>query len=550
MCLNYYCKIPILYEMESIVFLYAVTDSQYVFEASFDGKSAAERSLTWAKPFASPHDVFVACLSSTEQKVQAAASNAGVTVKTLTESAWNTQSLLEAVIKSCSDSKADRVLLAPLSAPFLDAALTQKVTDAHERYCAEYTCADGYPKALAPELLASSTAVILRDIIKDKPCASAPVDADCIMNALKTDINSFEVESVLSPRDWRYLRLDFTTETKRTYLACCNLFQAAKKEQSDFSAQNLSVLAAKTASVQCTVPAYYAIQLTTDSRTTVTYNAFAAGYKKQSGTYPTQGIEHKTTVLDLASLKTIAAQISELSDDATVCLGCGSEPLLHPDFTACVKTLLDNPKLRILIETDGTLVTPELASQIASLDADGRITWIVCLDAASEATYLSIHVPLSEAGGRAYFTAAVSSVGILSPLFKGRVYPQMVRMNANETELEQFYRYWHDAASPSEGNVIIQKYDSCAGFLSDEKPADLSPLVRTPCWHVKRDMIIRADGSVPLCQALIAESSELNVCKCSVEEAWKQIVTQVPCQVSGEYPSLCRKCDEYYTFNF
>ena len=146
--------------------------------------------------------------------------------------------------------------------------------------------------------------------------------------------------------------------------------------------------------------------------------------------------------------------------------------------------------------------------------------------------------------------AAKAAVGILSPLFKGRVYAQMVRMKANEAELETFYRYWHDSSSPSEGNVIIQKYDSCAGFLSDEKPADLSPLVRTPCWHVKRDMIIRADGSVPLCQALMPEASDLNVCSQSVSEVWQQIVKQVPCQVSGEYSELCRKCDEYYTFNF
>ena len=535
--------------MKSLVFLYAVTNSPYVFEPSFDGKSAAERSLQWAKAFSSCQNVYVACTASNEEQVKNAFLKAGLSGKTLVKELWNTETLLDVLISACSENAADSILLAPLAAPFLDSALTQKVIDAHQRYCAEYTCADGYPKALAPEVLAASTVVILKDLIKDKACARSRVDGDCLMNALKTDINSFEVESVLSPRDWRYLRLDFTTETKGRYLACCHLYKLAA-EKSEFSANELSVLAAQHASVQATVPAYYAIQLTSDSCTTISYNAFSAGFKKRTNAYPTLGMEHKTTVLGLSQLQALTQQIVELSDDAYICLGAGGEPLLHPDFIACVKTLLAQPKLKVLIETDGTLVTPELASQIASLDADGRLTWIVCLDAASEATYLSIHIPLSEAAGRECFAKAKAAVGILSPLFKGRVYAQMVRMKANEAELETFYRYWHDSSSPSEGNVIIQKYDSCAGFLSDEKPADLSPLVRTPCWHVKRDMIIRADGSVPLCQALMPEASDLNVCSQSVSEVWQQIVKQVPCQVSGEYSELCRKCDEYYTFNF
>jgi len=37
--------------------------------------------------------------------------------------------------------------------------------------------------------------------------------------------------------------------------------------------------------------------------------------------------------------------------------------------------------------------------------------------------------------------------------------------------------------------------------IPERKVADLSPVIRFPCWHLKRDISVRLDGTVPMCRA-------------------------------------------------
>ena len=158
--------------------------------------------------------------------------------------------------------------------------------------------------------------------------------------------------------------------------------------------------------------------------------------------------------------------------------------------------------------------------------------------------YAKIH------GDEKYFSKAVNSVSILQKYFSGSVYPQFVRMNVNECELENFYRFWSAKESPSGGNHIIQKYSTFCGTLSDEKPADLSPLSRNPCWHIRRDLTVLLDGSVPFCRECINSNIIGNVFTDGIKNVWKKLSPFVKEQMDGKYCDFCGKCDEYYTFNF
>jgi len=153
-------------------------------------------------------------------------------------------------------------------------------------------------------------------------------------------------------------------------------------------------------------------------------------------------------------------------------------------------------------------------------------------------------------GGNAALPQAAAAVTLLQTYFAGSVYPQFVRTNANERELEAFYRYWKDEKNPSGGKLIIQKYDSFGGLLPDCKPADLSPLERNPCWHLRRDMTILADGAVPLCREYMFNNVIGNVFTERVADVWNRITPYAEADMNGRYNETCRKCDEYYTFNF
>jgi spiro-SPASM protein len=124
---------------------------------------------------------------------------------------------------------------------------------------------------------------------------------------------------------------------------------------------------------------------------------------------------------------------------------------------------------------------------------------------------------------------------------------QAVRMKENEERLEDFYRAWKARL----GQVIIQKYDPFGGLLPDRRVADLSPLKRFPCWHLKRDLAVLLDGRVPLCREDVGVSHPLgNLFEEDLAAVWARGEPRYRDHLRGDYLPPCAGCDEYYTFNF
>ncbi|MCR4714777.1 MAG: spiro-SPASM protein [Treponemataceae bacterium] len=463
----------------------------------------------------------------------------------------------------------ETVVFAWADCPFYNDELTSKLYKQHVEYAAEYSYADGWPYGLVPEFLASGTVKILAKLAEQKLAEqkqaeksrsenqanqrSEQKDAqksekscgkltkDSLFNLIKTDINSFEIETLISPVDFRMYKLEFTCSTKRGALLCKRLSELRQK--SGMNALKFCNEAVKSSAVLHTLPYFYSIQIAEKCTGNCIYCPYPQAYRQKYGKLPSEA--DGTAFMSYERFCKLIDGIKGFSDDAVVAFSLWGEPMYHPEIIKFVAKVLEYTSLSVLIETTGVNIDEDFCEQMKKVveAAPARtgnyppVMWIVSLDAVTQKTYEILH-PCSE------FTLqqASDAAALLRKAFPDSTYVQMVRTEHNEEELEPFFR-GHD-------NRIIQKYDYFCGKLPQFKPADLSPIKRNECWHLRRDLQILSDGSVPLCKEYMFYSCVGNVFYESFEDVWNKGVPLLESQINQEYPDLCRNCDEFYTCNF
>lgn len=507
-------------------------------EKCFDGNSALDLSVSFMKKITGNDPVVLSCEDG----------------KYLS----NFQ-VLSQMVQVCEKGGFENIVTGFADCPFYCESVTKELIDLHEKFGAEYTYADGYPYGLVPEILNVGTARIIcrlletsASALKDKPFAK-----ESLFEIIKTDINSFEVECLISGFDYRLWRYDFSCTNKRSFLACKKLWEFGIKDVlgEGKTTEDLEKILDKTISepsILKTVPAYYNLQISSKVNQNPVYSPYEKLTLEKWGKKPFECSNY----MSLESLSSLADEMIQVSDTAVVNLSMWGEPLCNPQFLEIVETLLSKKGLSVFIETDGLLWTDEIIENLLRIvkaapegnREEDKIMISVCLDAFTADMYKKIR-----GGSETDFAKAVETLNKLCKAFSDEngcsVYPQYVRMKENEGELENFYRYWSNKENESCGNVIIQKYDSFAGFLPDSKPADLSPVERNVCWHLRRDMNVLCDGEVPLCRTFLNESLG-NVFQEGIESLWKKYDHELASHIKENYCKICGKCDEYYTFNF
>ncbi len=403
--------------------------------------------------------------------------------------------------------------------PFLDVPLTRKMLENHRRYFADYTFSDGFPYGLTPEIVETR---ILDALERLADHTDQPIQRDTLFSLISKDINSFDLETELSPVDLRYLRVSLTTDTKRNRLLCMALDHEHPSSAEDI----LSVLQTKPEILR-TVPAYLSVQITERCPHSC---AFCP--------YPLFGkdILHAEGFMPLESFYRVVGEGARFCGDLVVGVSLWGEPSFYPDFPALCEGVASYPEVQLVVETSGIGWRDEILKKTREILGD-RITWIVDLVTDQRELYSSLR-------GVGFEESRRTAETLLS-LFPQTSYVQTVRMQETEEGLEQFYRSW------KERHLIIQKYDWFSGLLPQRKVTDLSPLHRFPCWHLKRDLSVLLDGSVPLCREdLKKEHTVGNLFHQPIEEIWEKMGKVYLDHTRGQYPSLCEPCDEYYTYNF
>ncbi|MGP1594874.1 MAG: spiro-SPASM protein [Treponema sp.] len=427
----------------------------------------------------------------------------------------------------------DAVFFSWGDAPFLDAASSKELYRRHCTYKADYTFADGYPEGLFPHIF---TTALLRLAAQLPAAAELPLTRSFLFDLIKKDINAYDLETMIAPADVRHLRLHFYVSSKAQYLLCRSFV--------DITAENYDTLITERRPALRLLPAYYGIEIVAHQPLRSLYQppVFDAAFSP-------------ACCMAVEKAAAIFHAIADFSEHAVVSLSLYGEPLLHPQITDIVRAALSYSGISLLIETNGTAADSTVYEEIARIAesaparTNGRlpIYWIVCIDSVSSTMYATVHRIAAVEDASVLLKKAVTAAERLSVLFPHAVWTQLIRMNENEEEMEPFFRFWEQ----QQAKPLIQKYNHLCGVLPDRRVADISPLDRHPCWHLKRDMSIMNDGTVPLCRDAVGTSVVLGNAFCdSLADIWERGSIYYSEQINGLYKGMCKQCDEYYTYNF
>lgn len=455
--------------------------------------------------------------SSDEAKLRHTRSEKVITAKN------NALDSLRALEEAAAATKADELVYMRADEPFYQSDLIERMQREHSSYAAHYTFCDGYPAGVSPEFFAPQLPTLLKELVDEESRIDGSTPG-WLFSILQKDINAFDVETLLSPRDMRMLRIELRCDSRRNFILCRRVAENAPdghEALTEYLDDHREILRS--------VPAFFGIQIIDGCPQSCGYCPFP-----QFG----GAILDRRNTMDAQTFDELIGRIVDFAPEATVGISTWGEPLLHPELDKLLDSIHRRPGLSGFVETSGIGAEADSVAALAQKYGPG-VQWVVSLDADDKVLYESIR-------GEG-FEQALSCAHALIGAAPQSTWIQAVRMNTNEEHLEGFYRRWKEKTD----HVIIQKYDHFAGRLPERKVTDLSPLVRFPCWQNKREMYIRINGSVPRCR----EDTDLehtlgNVFEESLKDIWDagEVVHQQ--HVSGEYDDLCRGCDEYYIFNF
>ena len=416
-------------------------------------------------------------------------------------------------LKSC-----DSIAYLYIDTPLLDVDEARAMIELHEREYAEYTCGEGYPYGMVPEIIRPALLPRLPSLVNKE----REVRRTSVFDALSTEINSFDIETRFAPRDMKPRRLHLSTAKPRDALLVRRIMERAGPR---WGFNRLCEILDAEPGIVRTLPAYLEVELVSETGGSCAYS-------------PLPKVTRGRGRMELERYRQILESLVDFTGDLHVSLSLLGEPLLHPDIRRFVEHTVITPGTHLVLETDGMGFEPGFSDFAGALPQD-RLSVIFQVDAVSAQTYSGIHqgdLGRVERNVRYYLSRKT-----------GNAYVQLVRMEQNEEEMLRFFDQWEGEGA----QVIIQKYNSYLGLLPVQSGPDMSPLERLPCWHLQRDLAVFHDGWIPRCRQDINGAFLLGrLPEDSVEEVWRGGERFYHEHCSGSYDRYCRVCDEYYTYNF
>ena len=251
----------------------------------------------------------------------------------------------------------------------------------------------------------------------------------------------------------------------------------------------------------------------------------------------TYGLKREKKYLMLDEIKIIYEKNSNIFKNAIFIIGGFGEPFENENAFDIINFLSKNNK--VYVETNCSKFTSDITKKLENLK---NVFFIFNVDAFSEATY-------SKLGKKLNFSKLETFCKYYLEKYPDSFYIQFIRMKENDEELEAFYEKW----KKFENNIIFRKYNTFSNYLEDRDVVDLTPTIRYPCFHLRRDLLILSDGKIGLCKSdFNGEILNYNLFENDliIYPVLNKLFSFYKDHCRKNYPSICKNCNEFYTFYF
>lgn len=253
-----------------------------------------------------------------------------------------------------------------------------------------------------------------------------------------------------------------------------------------------------------------------------------------------------------ALFERIVTQLGESGDSVNLTLGSTGDALEHPELEDLLKFARPHGT-GLGIRTFGHKLTQEVMEKLANIGVD---TVTVRLGAWGEEAYARLNGPGS-AGKFDELKQRLFAIRQWQLEHRQSVLPmlvpEVVKAAEGDKTLVEFFVSWRELIShPLVMNVPVPFIDGRDVEPPVREAIKLAPGVRKPCFRIEEQMLVLADGTVPLCRRDAGAACALgDLTRQSVRDVWASAAAQRvrAAQHAGKYAEAwagCSGCNEWF----
>lgn len=419
----------------------------------------------------------------------------------------------------------DNIIYIPCNMPLFSVEETIKLAKIHEENIAYFSYGENYPLGIVPFIIRRNAFERLFNMIKNK---DIKISENAIRDIVFIDPNFFEIEILVSEYDMRYYRLYLFADCKRNSILISRLI--------DYKNYDEIVKAIKENPViRRTLPAYIEIDIN-NRQNIINKSLFLCESLKEE-------LSKEEKNITFNDFKNIFDKLADFCEDFHLSIGSFFEPLINEEIFEILDYATKNKKANIYLETNALLLNSDKAKKLLDLQNNrDNLSVIIHLDAIDE----NIYNKINKIYGRGDIKTVLSNIDYYLIREPKNTYLQITKQKINFDCLASFYKYFEKYKV----EIIMQKYYTYRGIIEDNRVGDMSPLIKTGCWHLARDLFIDAYGDIYICRYDIKREKKISsIYENSLENIWKLFENYYSDNVFDKL-DFCKNCDEWYLYNF